>query len=50
MIVAVDLANDGEAAPDGRVRVRLVGPDGKEVGLGEATVAPSRPAAPRRRP
>jgi beta-galactosidase len=37
--VAVDLENDGEAAPDARVRVRLLGPDGKAVGQGEVPVA-----------
>jgi beta-galactosidase len=39
VIVAVDLANDGGAVPDARVRVRLVGPDGRSVGSGEATLA-----------
>jgi beta-galactosidase len=39
VIVKVDLANDGAAAKDVRVRVRLAGPDGREVGQGEATVA-----------
>ncbi len=44
--VAVDLANDGEAAPDARVRVRLVGPDGEAAGQGEVPVAlPARGAA-----
>ena len=44
--MAVELANDGPAAPDARVRVSLVGPDGKGVGRGEAAVAlPARGAA-----
>ncbi|HUL76846.1 MAG TPA: glycoside hydrolase family 2 TIM barrel-domain containing protein [Vicinamibacteria bacterium] len=37
--VAVDLANEGPGAPDGRVRVRLLGPDGAAVGQGEAPSA-----------
>lgn len=44
--VSVDLANAGEAAPDVRVRLRLVGPEGKAAGQGEAHVAvPARGAA-----
>jgi beta-galactosidase len=34
--VAVELENDGPAAPDARVRVRLLGSDGGAVGQGEA--------------
>ncbi|HXY40240.1 MAG TPA: glycoside hydrolase family 2 TIM barrel-domain containing protein [Vicinamibacteria bacterium] len=37
--VAVDLANDGEAAGDARVRVRLLGPDATPVGSAEAPCA-----------
>jgi beta-galactosidase len=37
--VTVELANAGEAAPDARVRVRLVSPDGQTVGQGDAPVA-----------
>ncbi len=44
--VAVELANDGEAVPDARVSVRLVGPDGKAAGQGETSVAiPARGVA-----
>ena len=44
--VAVELENDGPAAPDARVRVRLVGPDGAVAGQGEAASAvPARGAA-----
>jgi len=43
--VAVELENDGEAAPDARVRVRLLSSGGGPVGQGEAAVAvPSRGA------
>ena len=41
VIVVVNLANDGAAAPDARVRVGLVGPDGESVGRGEALLAVS---------
>jgi beta-galactosidase len=37
--VAVELENDGPAAPDTRVRVRILGPDGRAVGQGEAPAA-----------
>ena len=35
----VEIANEGVSAPDARLRVRLVGPDGGPVGSGEATAA-----------
>jgi beta-galactosidase len=43
--VAVELANEGEAVPGARVRVRLVSPEGGAVGQGEAASAvPARGA------
>lgn len=39
VVVAVDVASETGGAPDARVRVRLVGPDGSVVGSGESAVA-----------